>query len=519
MKAALISNFTLSGLDKSLRIAAKDYGIDADIYIGEYGQWQQEILGEKLYKFDPDIVYVVVDFEDIGSQITMIDQLVIRTSAKIVVCNQVIDSKSDSFPHDVLIKRFNDSSQVFVFDFDKWLHNAGKKKYWNTKYKDLGDMRLAPHAFDLFAKELVAYFIPIAGKTKKCLVLDLDNTLWGGIVGEDGAKGVVINTSGKGRHFYEFQKYIKTFQENGIILAINSNNNEGDAKEVFKRHKYMMLKEDDFAAERINWNNKAQNMREIAQELNIGLDSMVFVDDDPHNRELVRTSLPEVTVIDLPKDPSGYVDVLASYKGFTRFHTTAEDRKRAQMYSDEKKRRKFKEEAIDMESFLRGLDIIIRIHELSDEHIQRATQLTQKTNQFNLTTRRYQEEDIQDMLSNGARAWILDVKDKFGEYGLAGLAIIQDREEFWEVDTLLLSCRVLGKRVEEEFFGFVLDQLKKQNSKKVIAKYFPTNKNSQVKFFYRVFDFKKLKSGHKDTWELDLKNFSFHSLDFINTIT
>ncbi|MEK7524455.1 MAG: HAD-IIIC family phosphatase [Patescibacteria group bacterium] len=513
---ALLSNFTIKGLDEQLKKSAKRYGVSIGTYLGEYGQWQQEILGEKLYQLNPDMVYVVVDFEDVDSQVGMIDQLALKTNAKIVVCNKVFESGLSSNVNNALNERFKDNPQIRVFDFNTWLESIGKEKHWNTKYRELGDMRLAPAAFPQFANELAAYLVPLAGKTKKCLVLDLDNVLWGRIVGEDGIQGIALGPEGEGKPFYEFQKYVKTLQERGVILAIASSNNEADVKEVFEKHEHMVLREDNFASIRANWNNKAQNIQEIAEELNIGLDSLVFMDDDPRNRELVRESIPEVAVIEMPTDPREYAKTLAEYKGFTSFGVTEEDKKRAAMYADEKKRRSFKEASIDMDSFLRGLGIAITMQPVSDASIARAAQLTQKTNQFNLTTHRYQEEDIRDMLTQGFAMWILDVKDKFGDYGLTGLAVACDAGEYWDIDTLLLSCRVLGKRVEEEFFSCVLNQLKSQDAKKVIGTYIPTAKNGQVKDFYQKFGFTKQQSGAGEVWERDLASYEHKPLDFIS---
>lgn len=515
--AALLSNFTIKGLDEHLKKSAERYGIGISVYNGEYGQWQQEILGQKLYAFNPDIVYVIVDFEDIANQLDMIDQLSTKIHAKIIVCNKVLDAASALDANTIFSARFRNSVQVMVFDFNAWIVDIGKEKHWNTKYRELGDMRLSPNVFESFGNELAAYLVPLAGKTKKCLVLDLDNILWGRIIGEDGIAGIALGPHSDGQPFYEFQKYLKALQERGAILAIASNNNEEDVKEVFERHGYMVLQESDFAAVRANWNNKARHISEIAEELNIGLDSMVFIDDDPRNRELVRDSIPEVEVLEMPSDPEQYVRTLREYKGFTSFGVTPEDKKRAKMYTDEKKRRVFKEASIDLDSFLKGLEISITIQPVSDATIPRSAQLTQKTNQFNLTTRRYQVEDIKNMLAQEFKIWILDVRDKFGEYGLTGLVIIKDRGKHWEIDTFLMSCRVLGKRVEEEFFGRVLNELKKQSSKRVTGVYIPTAKNEQVRNFYQKFGFKKREPSNEDTWELDIPRWNFKPLDFIDT--
>lgn len=514
---ALLSNFTIKGLEKYLKIFAARYNIHIDIYVGEYGQWQQEILGERLYSFNSHLVYIIVDFEDTEKQWILIDELARKTTAKIIVCNQVPDRESIIKTNQQLAERYQDDGQIIVFDFANWINKIGKDKYWGTKYRELGDMRLAPTAFSLLAEELGSFLIPLSGQTRKCLVLDLDNTLWGKVVGEEGMAGISLGPQGDGRPYYEFQKSIKALKERGIILAINSSNNEADVKEVLENHEHMLLRLDDFSASRANWNNKADNLKEIAAELNIGLDSMVFIDDDPRNRELVRTSLPEVAVIDLPKDAAEYVNILESYRGFTVFSLTTEDKNRSQMYLDERKRREFKSTVIDLNRFLRALDLSIIIRRLTGEHLSRAAQLTQKTNQFNLTTRRYQEEDIKLLLSQGAYAWTLEVKDKFGDYGLTGFVLVRDVGQ-WEIDTLLISCRVLGKKIEQEFFGQILRFLKEKKSQKVAGFYIPTAKNNQVKDFYEGFGFLKIRnSDSADIWEKDLNSHNHQTVDFIKT--
>ncbi len=508
IKVALLSNFTLRGLDDRFKASARRYGIDIFVYNGEYGQWQQEILGARLYEFKPDIVYVIVDFDGIDDQVEMLSQLALKTSVKIVVCGYGAKHNLGEY--------FHNHKQIIVFDFEGWLEQIGKDDNWNTKYRELGDLRLHPNAFAPLARELVAYLIPLAGKTKKCLVLDLDNTLWGGIIGEDGLSGIKLAPTGAGAPYYEFQKLIKDFKDRGIILAIASSNNEADVEEVWAKHEHMILKKDDWAAWRINWNNKAENVRQLATELNIGLDAMVFIDDDPRNRQLIRETIPEIEVLEMPVNPAEYSHTLSDYKGFASFGVTAEDKKRTSMYTDEKRRQQFKEQVIDLDSFLRGLGLTITIQPVSDAHLPRAAQLTQKTNQFNLTTRRYQEVDIRNILATGAKAWILDVKDKFGEYGLTGLIIARNGKR-WEIDTFLMSCRVLGKRVEEEFLGQVLNQLRKQDPKKIIGQYLPTVKNEQVKDFYQKFGFTRRAAGSGSVWQRTLADFTFQPLDFINT--
>ncbi|MBU1036479.1 HAD-IIIC family phosphatase [Patescibacteria group bacterium] len=556
---AILSNFTIQGLAECLKTKSFIHDIFLNIYEGEYGQWQQEILNNKFYQFKPDIIFLFLDLYGLDQDISFhynemsakklkeikeekanellqfINHLKDKTKAKIIISNAVknwppvmgifdhklskgINKIIDDY-NNYLLENFQDDKQVFIFNFNEWLGHIGKRNFWYDKYFFMADMKLSPEAFPMLAEEWMSFLIPLAGKKKKCLVLDLDNTLWGGIIGEDGLAGIKLAPTGEGQQYYYFQKLLLSLSKRGIMLAINSKNNKEDAKEVFAKHPHMILKESDFLACRINWDNKAKNMQELAQELNIGLESMVFIDDDPVNRELIRETLPEVTVLDLPTDSTQYLRTLLDYKGFNTFEFTEEDKKRSKMYLQEKKRKEFQGEVIDIDSFLKGLNLRISIKTVTDLLIPRSAQLTQKTNQFNLTTYRYQEEDIKKFIEEGHKLWVLDVADKFGEYGITGLCIAKDLEDKWEIDTMLLSCRILGKKIEEQFFGFILDELKKIKAKSVLACYKPTVKNSQVRDFYNSFNFKKIKSAdNEDVWQCELVDFVFKPHEFIEII-
>jgi len=555
-KVAVLSNFTVKGLSECLRVKSFINDIFLQVYEGEYGQWKQEILGNRLYEFKPDIIFLLVDAHGLDNNIIygddgtnhdeiekskkeaknelsqLIDYIKRKTNAKIVVSNSVkiwppiagiFDSKLKNGYYGIvddynnnLLKAYKNDGQVFIFNFNEWLGYIGKKNFWCGKYYFVADMRLSPEAIPLLAEELTSYLIPLAGKKKKCIVLDLDNTLWGGVIGEDGLSGIKLSPTGDGQQFYYFQKLLLSLNKKGVLLAINSKNNEADVKEVFLKHPHMVLKENNIVSSKINWNNKAENIQAIVQELNIGLDSLLFVDDDLSNRELIKQTLPEVSVLDLPTDSTKYVQTLLDYKGFNTFEFTEEDKKRNEMYLQEKQRNEYKNSFIDIDTFLRGLDLRVSIKEVDDFLAPRIAQLTQKTNQFNLTTNRYQEDDIENFIKSGNILWALDVSDKFGDYGTTGFCLVKDVPDGWEVDSILLSCRVLGKKVEEQFFGFILNELKKLKPKKVRAYYKPTLKNNQVKDFYKTFDFCKVKSSEtEDIWERDLSDYRFNKHDFI----
>jgi len=331
------------------------------------------------------------------------------------------------------------------------------------------------------SEALLGYTVAYAGVTKKCLVLDLDNTLWKGIVGEDGMQNIVPDI--------DLQKYIFSLHEKGVLLAINSKNNEKDAYDVIDNNPDMILRRKHFTAYRTNWNDKASNMRELADELNLGTDSFVFVDDSPFEQELIRNSFPEIAVVPIER--------LSVYAGFSSEDITEEDKNRSQMYKDEKKRYELKTASLDVDDYLKTLELKVKIKEMSEETIPRASQLTQKTNQFNLTTRRYSEDDIRDFIKKGWKLYTLEASDKFGDYGLVGVVILEPKDNVLRIDTFLLSCRILGRKVEEVFFGFILANAKKENISIIVGEFIPTQKNKPSEKFLTDIGFKETSKNDK----------------------
>jgi FkbH-like protein len=279
--------------------------------------------------------------------------------------------------------------------------------------------------------------------------LDLDNTLWGGIAGEDGISGIVLDLSGPGRSFYDFQRELLHLYEKGIILAINSKNNPEDAMEIIENHPHMLLRKNFFAGMKINWQDKSENMIEIAKELNIGLDSLVFFDDNPLERELVGGMLPQVKIIHVPKDTGRYAESLKKVVDFEVLHLTADDLKRNEMYLANKKRSEEEKSFSSKEDFLAGLKSKLILKEADEFTIPRIAQLISKTNQFNMTTKRHTQEDIKSMsYSKDYMVFCASVTDKFGDNGIVGVCIVKLSGEEAYIDTFLLSCRVLSRNIE-----------------------------------------------------------------------
>ena len=556
IRIALLSNFTINGLDDILKVISYENGINAEVYLAPYNQYMQEILNPKsrLYSFDPDIVFILLDIEsfmghflffpyrlDAGGRKkfinekfeeikNMLKKLVENMNAKIVFNNfqlpyysgrGIIENKQE-FGLRQSIRTLNnllesfalDSSQIFIFDLDVFFTQFGHENLTDPKMNYLADLKLSHKGLIEIAHAYSNYLFPLAGKSKKCLVLDLDNTLWGGIIGEDGIAGIRLGPENDGRPFYEFQKRILELHERGIILAINSSNNYDDALEVIRKHPYMVLKEDHFASIRINWQDKVSNLREIANELNIGLDSMVFMDDDKVNCALVEEKLSEVMVVCLPKDHSLFPQTIEKLKEFNLFSITKEDIKRAESYIHQKKREQLRSSVTDLDSFIKELDIKVAVMPATKINIPRIAQLTQKTNQFNLTTKRYQEEDIQKLAaSNDHLVSCISVSDKFGEYGATGVVILKKLKELWDMDSFLLSCRILGRRIEFSLMEYIIKKAKKEGIKVLNASFIPTGKNKPAEKFLLECGF-KLKSGGGNAQEyfLDIESYKTKEL-------
>jgi len=337
------------------------------------------------------------------------------------------------------------------------------------------------------AEEIGRAWNAIKGNRKKCLVLDLDNTLWGGVIGEDGLQGIELSTTKEGSRFRDFQKRIKDLKDQGVLLTIASKNNEEDAMEAIRDHPDMVLREDDFVIIKANWEPKPVNIQKIANELNIGLDSLVFIDDNPIERESVKNALPEVNVPDFPKDTSMLESFVIeiSKRYFPVLKLTEEDLSKTDQYKVEQKRNEIKQKSISIEEYLLSLEMKKTFRQIDESDVTRAAQLTQKTNQFNLTTRRYTESDIWNMMkSEDHQVWIGDLEDKFGSYGKVILAIVKLEENTAIIDTFLMSCRVMGRNIEKEFLNEIEKEMVSKGKNRIISEYIPTTKNSVVKDFW-----------------------------------
>ena len=545
IRISILGGFTLNGLEETMRVKCDEKKIQCTTYVSGYNQYNQEILDEKsqLYKFSPDITFLIIDSRNVFGElflnpysisveerkrfiqnksdeiINLAKTLVKKSKSKLILSNFSIPSYSpiginetrEEFGLYDMVGNLNQNikiglrlePEIFIYDLNSFVTKFGENNVFDYKQFFYGDIRISLDYIPYLAQELMGYIIAVLGLVKKCIVLDLDNTLWGGIVGEDGFDGIKLGDDPIGRAYVEFQYNLLALNQRGVLLAINSKNNFDDAIHVIKEHPNMILKEDNFACVRINWNDKVVNMKEISDELNIGLDSMVFVDDDPVNIAYVRSNLPEVASIQMPADNchnnARHLKSITAL--FDMLKLTDEDKARNRMYLEQRKRVEFKTHVGNLENFLKQMNISVNIKNADDFTIPRISQLTLKTNQFNLTTRRYQEEDIRKFSQDSKKiVECAQIEDKFGDNGITAAYIVnKDNEQQWTIDTFLLSCRVIGRGVEDGILSHIIEKARKDGISQVRGEYIKTEKNQPAENLFADFGFKK----EGDFWIFD----------------
>ena len=534
LKVAILSSFTLNGLNETLHVKCSQLGIRYQSYVAGYNQYNQELLepDSGYYRFSPDITFLILDIrnflgENFYNSSTLSPQdrkLLVKEKSKeleniitlfennldskLVITNfnipfytpnGILESKSEFGFHE-MIEEINNSlrnlskthKSVYMYDFTKFVSKFGEKNIFDYRQFHLGDIQISFKFIPSLANDLMSYLKPISGINKKCIVLDLDNTLWGGIVGEDGFDGIELGHTSTGKAFVEFQKELLSLWNQGIILAINSKNNFDDAIQVIRKHPNMILRENNFANIQINWNDKAENLKNIADEINIGLNSIVFCDDDKLNQERIKQEFPEVLTLELPSDPSQFVPILKDINDFNVLQRTDEDKQRGLIYSQQRERQNLQRSISNLDDFLKELDITVKLKKSNEFLIPRISQLTLKTNQFNLTTRRYQEEQIRSITNNANfSVGCAQVLDKFGDNGITGVYIIKKHETFWFIDTFLLSCRIMGRGIENAILSQILKDAKANGVEIIKAKFIPTQKNKPAETFLSDYGFIK----------------------------
>jgi FkbH-like protein len=450
----------------------------------------------------------------------LISNILDGTSSRIIISNiiEYQDGVFGNFAHKTTAsllfqsKKFNydlmnivsRQGNVFVLDINMLALQNGIKYLVDEKIYISTGIDISIQAVPQLAFQFVQIIKAISGRINKCLILDLDNTLWGGVIGDDGIEEIEIGRLGIGKAFTRFQLWIKALKERGIILAICSKNNEEIAKDPFLKHPEMILSLNDIAVFVANWENKANNIKHIQSVLNIGFDSMVFIDDNPFERSMVRENISGITVPELPEDPSEYVSFLASLNLFETSSYSENDLKRTGQYKEEEERVKIKKHFVNENDFLQSLKMTSNIELFTKFNIPRVGQLIQRSNQFNLRTIRYTENEISVFAdSKNYIDLTFTLKDKFGDYGLIAVVIIHKKEELGFIDTWIMSCRILKRGVEKFILNKLIEIAKLHNLKKLIGEHVPTPKNDLVKDHYQNLGFVKV----RNIWECEIATY------------
>jgi FkbH-like protein len=509
-RVAILRSFTVEPVLPILKASAYARGIALDLHTGEFNAYAQELLDPEsaLYRFQPDAVILAVQTRDIGEPASALSRFSgwisafrRHSQAALIVHNLdvpppaggILDAQQEAGESES-IRAINrgltalarEHRGVYILDYDALIARHGRDQWgderkWLTVRLPIASANL-PH----LAAEWMRYLHPLTGKLAKCIAVDLDNTLWGGVIGEDGMTGIKLGQEFPGAAYQAVQRALLDLSRRGILLAVASKNNPPDAMEALASHPGMLLQPRDFAAMRINWHDKAQNLREIAAELNIGLDSIAFVDDNPVERQHVRDRASEAIVVELPDDPMRFAQALRDCPWFERLTLSDEDRRRGEYYATQRERAELESSVGSKEDFYRSLAQVAEIALVTPATLARVAQLTQKTNQFNLTTRRYTEQQIQEMAAcPNWRVWTLRVTDRYADNGLVGVAITNSADGVCQIDTFLMSCRVIGRTVETAFLARIAEDARATGARALEGWFLPTKKNAPAQDFYR----------------------------------
>ncbi len=547
-RVAILRSFTVEPIVPLLQAEAALAGCRAVPWVGEFNAYGQEILAADggLYAHAPDTVILAVQTRDVAPRLwsdfaglsedsvanevevaasglaSLIGQLRARTAANILVHGLeppvrpsagLLDSRRPLSQADAIAlinrrlrERCADLPDVHLLDIAELHARHGRARFVSDKKWATAKLPLSLEGVGWLAAEWWRHLSLFALPRAKVLALDLDNTLWGGAIGEEGLAGIKLGPEYPGVFFQNLQRAALDAARRGVLLVLCSKNNPEDALQVIDEHPGMLIRREHLAAMRINWEPKPANLVAIAEELNLGLESFVFLDDNPVEREAVRRSLPGVIVPELGPDPSTYADILRDVPALERLTASAEDAERTRYYAEERERRGLQAGAETLEDFLASLDIRVGIEPISAMTLPRAAQLTQKTNQLNTTTRRFTEAQLTEWLAAPGRAgFVLRSQDRFGDNGVVGVALTSAQEGVRDIDGLLLSCRVIGRQIETAFLAFVADFARRNGQHRLQGWFIPTSKNAPARGLYQQAGFEMTSERDPDQlWAFDL---------------
>ncbi len=528
IKLAVLGDSATQLLVQAIRAYGYEVQINFDIYEADYDQIDMELFDTSsgVYRFKPEYVIIFQSVQKLTKAFykqpvaektafaqntiqkieNMYNTVSANSKARLIYYNfpYVDDSVFGNFSGKI---EFSLPYQLRKINFELMNLGRGLKNFFicdvdglQSRYgrSFMTDMPLYINTDIIFgldflpvvAKSTIDIVLAIAGRFKKCLITDLDNTVWGGIIGDDGMENIQIGDLGIGKAFTDLQLWMKELRKRGVLLAVCSKNTEEIAREPFEKHPDMTLRLDDFSIFVANWNNKADNIRYIQGILNIGFDSMVFIDDNPVEREMVRTHVNDITVPELPDDPAEYLPYLQSLNLFETSSYSEEDETRTAQYQQEARRKVAQEVFTNEDDFLASLEMTSTVGPFTTFNTPRVSQLTQRSNQFNLRTVRYTEEDIARIASsNDYTGLSFTLHDKFGDYGLIAVIIMKKERDSLFIDTWIMSCRVLKRGMEHFCLNTIVSVARKMGIGTIVGEYLPTPKNGIVKDHYRDLGF------------------------------
>jgi FkbH-like protein len=551
-KLGLVSTASMDFLRPYLVATALRFGISLEIIAADFGQVMQEALDPEstINRAKPDAVMIAIDHRglplrraaadwpafDPATSLEQLDMVreAFRTHANAPCLVQTLPA-----PPALLFGSFDAATPGtlraavsavnahlardvpargdILIDVDWLAQSIGLEEWYDDRNWYIGRMPCAQKALPLYADFIARSLAAIRGKARKCLILDLDNTLWGGVIGDDGLEGIYLNQGdARGEAFRAIQETALDLRKRGIVLAVCSKNEDAIARTPFRSHQGMLLKEDDIAVFMANWDDKATNIERIARQLDLGLDAMVLLDDNPVERAQVREALPQVAVPEVGDDPTAYPRLLLAAGYFESVSFTREDIARAHEYRSNAERSRMLEGSRNLEDFLRSLQMQIRFAPFDAAGRKRITQLINKTNQFNVTTRRYTEQQVEAMEKSAAHFTLqVAVSDKFGDNGMISVVICNVAGAEWHVDTWLMSCRVLNRKVEEAVCNHIVAQASAAGAKRILGTFIPTDRNGIVSNLFERLSFKQ---GERDgEWLLDIA--TYKPFDIVATQT
>ncbi len=543
LKSALLGDSATQFLAQAIRGAGYRQQLDINVYEADYNQTDRLILdpGSELYEFQPDVSLIFEAGHKLlqkfnktevaarsgfaEEQIHRIRQLVAtlqeRSKTKVVFFNYAEEDDgvfgnfaskvTSSFLYQVrklnylLTEYAVENRNFYIGDMSSIQNQLGHERVFSPAIYTTSDMVLSIDAIPVVAESIVGMIAAFQGKQKKCLILDLDNTVWGGVIGDDGLENIQIGGLGIGKAFTEFQHWVKKLRQRGIIVCVCSKNTESIAKEPFEKHPDMVLRLEDIAVFVANWKNKADNIRLIQQFLNIGFDSMVFLDDNPVERDIVRQNVPDITVPELPGDPAEYLEYLYTLNLFETVSYSVEDAKRTEQYQNESRRMSAQASFINESDFLKSLAMLSSVQPFDSFCTPRVAQLSQRSNQFNLRTVRYSEEDIHRISNSSSHyPFCFTLEDKYGDNGTVCAVILKEQQpQELFIENWFMSCRVLKREMEHFVLNTIVSHAKNTGYNTIVGEYLPTAKNALVKDHYSTLGFRE----EGNFWRLDVAEY------------